>query len=177
MGGSPLKLPRDLQQLEDHELRHQWLHTLCCLLIVLSITACGRKEPIEVYRGMLAATEVGYEDGFVEGFSKRSQGVVRALVRLANAYGLDEQNPWTLISGDDAIDKEFIADIALVRIKRGTNSKYQVLFVEDPDNEDAWRIDLDEFERFIDMGRQGYLKERRRQQVKEKAAKRRGESP
>ena len=120
---------------------------------------------------------MGYEDGFVEGFSKRSQGVVRALVRLANAYGLDEQNPWTLISGDDAIDQEFVADIALVRIKRGTNSKYQVLFVEDPDNEDAWRIDLDEFERFIDMGRQGYLKERRRQQVKEKAAKRRGESP
>jgi hypothetical protein len=143
----------------------------------MTISACGKSEPIEVYRGMLAATEVGYEDGFVEGFSKRSQGVVRALVRLANAYGLEEQNPWILISGDDAIDQEFVSDVALVRLKRGSNSKYQVLFVEDPDNDDAWRIDLDEFERFLDLGRKGYLQERKRKKIKDRAAKRRGEEP
>ncbi len=143
----------------------------------MMISACSKSEPIEVYRGMLAATEVGYEDGFVEGFSKRSQGVVRALVRLANAYGLEEQNPWILISGDDAIDQEFVSDVALVRLKRGSNSKYQVLFVEDPDNDDAWRIDLDEFERFLDLGRKGYLQERKRKKIKDRAAKRRGEEP
>jgi hypothetical protein len=135
------------------------------------------QRSLDVYRNMLAATQVGYEDGFVEGFSKRSQGVVRALVRLANAYGFDEQNPWTLIAGDDGVEQEFLADVALVRVKRGTNAKYQVLFVEDPDDDDAWRIDLDEFERFLDRGRKGYLRERKRRQMKKKTAKRRGEEP
>lgn len=149
---------------------------LICLAIG-SFSSCMKQEPIEVYRNMLAATEVGYEDGFVEGFSKRSQGVVRALVRLSSAYGLDEQNPWALVSGDDAVEQEYIADIALVRVKKGSKSKYQVLFIEDPDDDDAWRIDLDELEQFLDLGRKNYLKERLRKERKGKASKRRGEEP
>ena len=35
----------------------------------------------------------------------------------------------------------------------------------------------EEFERFLELGRQGYLKDRRRQKAKEKLAKRRGEEP
>jgi len=146
-------------------------------LLAMGFNSCSKDEPIEVYRGMLAATEVGYEDGFVEGFSKRSQGVVRALVRLAHAYGIEDQNPWTLIAGDDAVDQEFVADVAFVRIKRGSSAKFEVLFVEDPDNDDAWRIDLDELERFFDIGRKSYLKERNRHQEKEKTARRRNEEP
>ena len=151
--------------------------TIIFCMTMMGLSSCMKQEPIEVYRNMLAATEVGYEDGFVEGFSKRSQGVVRALVRLSNAYGLDEQNPWALVSGDDAIEQKFIDDVALVRVKKSSNSKYQVLFVEDPDDDDAWRIDLDELEQFIEKGRKNYLKARLRKKRKEKASKRRGEEP
>jgi len=118
------------------------------------LSAC-KTAPQDVYRDMLASAQIGYEDGFVEGFSKRSRPIVRALLRLADVYGFESRNPLTLLDADDASETEVFGDIAVVTVHRGSFER-EVLFVLDPDDEDNWRVDLAEYERFLELGSDKY---------------------
>jgi len=125
-----------------------------CVCLFLCLSAC-KSDPDEVYREMLASAQIGYEDGFVEGFSKRSRPIVRALLRLADVYGFESRNPLTLLDADDASEATIYGDIAIVTVHRGSFER-EVLFVLDPDDKDHWRVDLAEYERFLEMGNDKY---------------------
>ena len=134
--------------------------TLTRLLICIGLSACillsaCKTAPDEVYREMLASAHIGYEDGFVEGFSTRSRPIVRALLRLADVYGFESRNPLTLLDADDASEAAIYGDFAVVTVHRG-NFEREVLFVTDPDDDDNWRVDLSEFERFMELGSDKY---------------------
>jgi len=104
---------------------------------------------------MLASAQIGYEDGFVEGFSKRSRPIVRALLRLADVYGFESRNPLTLLDADDASETTVYGDTAVVTVRRG-NFEREVLFVVDADDENNWRVDLAEYELFLELGSDKY---------------------
>ncbi len=134
----------------------RWLRPLV-LLPVIATVACS-DPPITVYRNMLASAQLDYEDGFVEGFTVKSQKVVRALLRLADVYGFDAQNPMRLLDSDDAVAEEIHGDLAVVTVTRNGRER-PVLFVKDPEADGAWRVDLSEYEIFLKKGESKYLLE------------------
>ncbi len=145
--------------------------------IVLAVlcVGCGSKEPIDVYRDMLAAAEVGYEDGFVKGFSKKSQATVRALLRLSDAYGYGRENPLNIImrpKTTDAVSQKIKGDVAIVRISRKKRRPQSVLFVKDKDSGGAWRVDLSEHEEFVKKKTlERYLQSREKRRKKKNASR------
>jgi len=118
---------------------------------------------------MLASAQVGYEDGFISGFSERSQSIAKALLRMVDVYGFEGEGPLALIDidADDAVSVKTYDDIALVRVARGEDDSYQVLFIQDPQANDAWRVDLGEAELFRSMGLDEYLKDRQERKLED----------
>tara|TARA_B100000029_G_scaffold423240_1_gene430332 strand:- start:185 stop:661 length:477 start_codon:yes stop_codon:yes gene_type:complete len=151
------------------------MKTVFAILLAALCLGCGSKEPIDVYRDMLAAAEVGYEDGFVDGFSKRSQATVRALLRLSDAYGYSRENPLNIImrpKTTDAVSQKIKGDVAIVRISRKKRRAQAVLFMKDKDSGGAWRVDLSEHEEFVkNKTFERYLKSREKREKKRKARK------
>ena len=133
-----------------------------CLLLGVLLPGC-KTEPIEVYRRMLASGQIGYEEGFVQGFSVRSRSVVKALLRLTDVYGFESRNPLRMLDGDDALAQDIRGDVAVV-IAHRSGVERPVLFVRDEEDGDAWRVDLSEYERFLQMGPDRYLDERAREE-------------
>jgi hypothetical protein len=81
---------------------------------------------------------------------------------MVDVYGLEGQGPLTLIDvdADDAVSVRNHDDIALVRVARGEEDSYQVLFVKDEQSGGAWRVDLGEAELYRSMGLDEYLRDR-----------------
>lgn len=139
-------------------ISHRTVLRVAPLLFAIGLGACA-EPPMSVYRTMLASAQIGYEDGFVAGFSARSRQPVRALLRLTDVYGFESRNPMRLLDADDALDEEILGDVAVVTVHRGSFER-QVLFVKDPDDGDRWRVDLAELERFGRLGYDRYLEAR-----------------
>ena len=132
--------------------------SVCLLLLAFVLPGC-KDRPIEVYRRMLGSAQIGYEDGFVQGFSARSRAVVRALLRLTDVYGFESRNPLRMLDADDALAEDLRGDVAVVMTERAGIER-PVLFIRDEEDGDAWRVDLSEYERFLRLGPDRYFDER-----------------
>ena len=144
--------------MDDRRPRLRRRMLLALLLLLLFLPGC-KSEPIEVYRRMLASAQIGYEEGFVGGFSVRSRSVVKALLRLTDVYGFESRNPLRMLDSDDALAQDVRGDVAVVVAHRAGMER-PVLFVRDEEDGGAWRVDLSEYELFLQKGPDRYLDER-----------------
>lgn len=126
---------------------------LAVILALAPVAACTQ-TPTEVYVDMTTCAQMGDREGFLRGFTARSRDLVEALISLAEAYGMEDENPYELLvfdSVDEAVIEEGGERAVLHVRRRGATRK--ILMVKD--DEGDWRIDTQELEDFWDEeGRQ-----------------------
>lgn len=66
----------------------------------LAVAGCddGAKK---VYVEMATAAQMGDIDGFLGGFAEDSRKLVEAQISISEAYGMEDQNPYTLLVFDE----------------------------------------------------------------------------
>jgi hypothetical protein len=101
--------------------------------------ACA-PSPEEVYADMGLAAAVGDRKGFLAAFTPESQQLVASQISLTEAYGLERDNPVTLLVFPtvDSVEEVGDGEVVLNVSGRGNKPK-QILFVK---TDEGWRIDL-----------------------------------
>ena len=113
--------------------------TLALPLVALTLLACSKDGPANVYFGMATAAEFGDGKGFLKGFTKESQQLIEAQLSLSESYGLKTSNPVSMLvfSNVDTVVED--GDTAILDVSRG-NAKRKIKMVKVP--EEGWRIDV-----------------------------------
>lgn len=122
--------------------RHLAVGPALWLLFATGLATACSQSPTEAYTEMSTSALLGDRDGFLDGFTKDSRKLVKALISLSEAYGFRKQNPFELLVFD-AVEREEVSEdgkkaVLFVRTK---NRKRKVLMVLE---DDAWRIDTQE---------------------------------
>ncbi|MFT7582558.1 MAG: hypothetical protein ACI9MR_004240 [Myxococcota bacterium] len=116
---------------------------LCVLLFGASTTACDSVGPKGAYYGLATAAEMGDRDGFLRGFTEKSEKLVQAQISISEAYGraygLQNDDPikQLVFSNVDAV--EINDDKAILSVSRGAK-KRKILMVNDEAR--GWVIDV-----------------------------------
>jgi hypothetical protein len=124
------------------------------LTLALLFAGCSQ-SPTEVYVNMTTAAQMGDKDGFLEGFTLKSRALVGSLISLAEAYGMNESNPYELLIFDEIEDEVIEGDRAVLHVRHRSRTRKLLFVVEtckgagelDCD-EGAWRIDTQELETY-----------------------------
>ena len=97
-------------------------------------------SPEEVYADMGLAAALGDRKGFLEAFTPESQQLVASQISLTEAYGLERDNPVTLLvfPSVDSVEEVGDGEVVLNVSGRGKKQK-QILFIK---TDEGWRIDL-----------------------------------
>ncbi len=119
--------------------RVAWPMAFVGLLLASALAGCHR-SPTACYTEMATAAMMGDRAGFVDGFTKKSRSLVRAMISLSEAYGITNSNPYKQLvfgSVDDATlgedGKTAVLDV------RGRGQTRKILMAKE---DGAWRIDI-----------------------------------
>ena len=112
---------------------------LALTALALTLVACDKSGPANVYYGMATAAEFGDGEGFLKGFTKESQQLIQAQLSLSESYGLKQDNPVSMLvfSNVDNVVEE--GERAILDVSRGS-AKRKIVMVKVPD--EGWRIDV-----------------------------------
>ena len=112
---------------------------LALTALTLTLVACDKSGPANVYYGMATAAEFGDGEGFLKGFTKESQQLIQAQLSLSESYGLKQDNPVSMLvfSNVDNVVEE--GERAILDVSRGS-AKRKIVMVKVPD--EGWRIDV-----------------------------------
>ena len=124
--------------------------------LALTMGACSQ-TPTEVYVNMTTAAQMGDKEGFLKGFTMKSRALVDSLISLAEAYGMNQSNPYELLIFDE-IEEEVIEGERAVLTVRHRGRSRKLLFVKESCegagalecDEGSWRIDTQKLETFWD---------------------------
>lgn len=126
------------------------------LAVALLSTACS-SSPTTAYIEMTTSAQMGDKEGFLAGFTKTSKALVEANITLAEAYAMNEFNPFTLLVFDAvdeeqvfekgaSVGKKYVCKTACAILKVRTNKKKRKILMVKED--DLWRIDMKELADF-----------------------------
>ncbi len=132
------------------------IHLALGFTVALVFAGCSQ-SPTEVYVNMTTSAQMGDKDGFLEGFTLKSRALVASLISLAEAYGMNESNPYELLIFDEIEEEVIEGDRAVLHVRHRSRTR-KLLFVQETCkgageldcDEGAWRIDTQELETFWD---------------------------
>lgn len=117
---------------------NRWLARALCASS-LTLLACDKSGPSNVYYGMATAAEFGDTEGFLKGFTKESKQLIQAQLSLSEAYGLKNDNPLSMLVFSTIEKVEEDGETAILDVSRG-NTKRKIKMIKVP--EEGWRIDV-----------------------------------
>lgn len=116
--------------------KRRFVFGLLATLAFGGLAACD-PGPGEVYYSMSTAAEMGDLDGFLAGFTKDSQPLIKAQISLSEAYDQKADNPVRQLVFDSVDSVKTEDDTAILEVSSGgRNQKIKMVKTDD-----GWRID------------------------------------
>ncbi len=131
------------------------MNRLLLFVCVLGLSAACSESPETAYERMVFQAKMGNEEGFLEGFTERSQRLMKSMLALRRTYGAqssEEADPYLALVMDKVTKVE--KSTAKTRVCNGTDNvetEVAVLTVTNDDEvfreikmyecEDGWKID------------------------------------
>lgn len=121
---------------------------LLAFALFLSLSACAKDGPLNVYMDMSTAAQMGDYDGFLRGFTAQSKQLVQSQLKLSEAYDLKRSNPVDLLvfQSVESIEEVEGDKNAVVLNVVSNNTRKRILMVKT--EEEGWRIDVQKLAQF-----------------------------
>lgn len=123
-------------------MRHLVMTALAVSLLGFT-GGCDSVGPEEAYYGLATSAEMGDRNGFLKGFTEKSEKLVQAQISISEAYGraygLQNDDPIKQLVFDNVEGVEINDDEAILSVSRGAK-KRKILMVKDETR--GWVIDV-----------------------------------